>query len=572
MASCLLACQPAVRQEEPVQTNGFNTVCNPMNLSYRFRPETNEASRREAADPSIIQFKGRYYLFASKSGGYWYSDNLIEWDFIPSTEIPTEEYAPTAIVLNEEVYFLASSREKSTIYKSADPMTGHWTRVTDLELPVWDPAFHLEEQTEELYLYWGCSNETPIYGVQLDYNREFAFIGKPKELIHQQPDQLGWEVPGDYNERKGVKPWIEGAWMNKHNGTYYLQYSGPGTEFKAYSDGVYTSDHPLGPFELASHNPMAYKPEGFAAGAGHGSTIQDAYGNYWHLGTITISDKHIFERRLGFYPSFFDEEGTLHTVTKFGDYPMIVPNKKVNGFDDLFPGWMLLSYGKNVTISSTLTTHPKHQAVDEDIRTYWAAATGSDAEWMKVDLGKEYDVYALQVNFAEHNTTLFDRIDGKYHRYEIAYSVDDQTYTDLVDASDNKSDQTHVYHQLPEKIKCRYLRIRNLEVPDGNFAISGFRVFGKGDGVAPSGVENLRLEREAKDRRTIHLKWDAVQGATGYNIAYGSAGNKRYHNYTVYNQNQLTINSLHTEQPYFFSIEAFSENGIGPSTEVQKVD
>lgn len=39
-----------------------------MNLNYRFMP--NEPSRREAADPVVILFKDRYYLFASKSGGY----------------------------------------------------------------------------------------------------------------------------------------------------------------------------------------------------------------------------------------------------------------------------------------------------------------------------------------------------------------------------------------------------------------------------------------------------------------------------------------------------------------------
>ena len=222
LASYLLACQSASHKEEPVQTTAFRTVCNPMNLSYRFRPETNEASRREAADPTVIQFRGRYFLFASKSGGYWHSDDLIDWQFISTDDIPTEEYAPTAIVLDDEVYFLASSRERSTIYKSTDPMSGKWTVVNDLEEPVWDPAFYFEEDTQALYLYWGCSNETPIYGVQLDYEKRFSFMDKPKELIHQQPETLGWEVPGDYNDNKGVKPWIEGAWMNKHQGTYYL--------------------------------------------------------------------------------------------------------------------------------------------------------------------------------------------------------------------------------------------------------------------------------------------------------------------------------------------------------------
>ncbi|MDZ7633555.1 MAG: family 43 glycosylhydrolase [Bacteroidales bacterium] len=86
--------------------------------------------------------------------------------------------------------------------------------------------------------------------------------------------------------------------MTKKDGRYYLQYSGPGTEFKSYADGVYVSDNPLGPFNLQSHNPFAGKPEGFASGAGHGSSFSDKYGNFWHIGTITISQKHVFERRI----------------------------------------------------------------------------------------------------------------------------------------------------------------------------------------------------------------------------------------------------------------------------------
>ena len=45
-----------------------------------------------------------------------------------------------------------------------------------------------------------------------------------------------------------LDPFIEGAWMTKHNGKYYLQYGAPGTEFSGYADGVIVGNHPLGPF------------------------------------------------------------------------------------------------------------------------------------------------------------------------------------------------------------------------------------------------------------------------------------------------------------------------------------
>ena len=56
-------------------------VTNPIDLNYRFQP--NEESRREAADPVLEYFKGYYYMFASKSGGYWRSEDLAKWEYIP---------------------------------------------------------------------------------------------------------------------------------------------------------------------------------------------------------------------------------------------------------------------------------------------------------------------------------------------------------------------------------------------------------------------------------------------------------------------------------------------------------
>lgn len=551
-------------QTEPLSDNSnFVTYCNPVNISYRFCLD--EPSRREAADPTVVWFKDRYFLFASKSGGYWHSKDLTKWMFIETTEIPIEEYAPTAIAIKDTLYFLASSAEQSTIYKSTDPLSGRWSVAREnLEIPVWDPAFFLDDDNR-LYLYWGCSNVNPIYGVEVDYRNNFSFIGKPTELIHANPNQYGWEVPGDYNTLLEQRPWIEGAWMNQYNGKYYLQYSGPGTEFKSYADGVYTSENPFGPFHIQPHNPFAYKTEGFAAGAGHGSTFADKYGNYWHIGTITISQKHIFERRLGLYPTFFDKQGLLYSVTKYGDYPLIMPQKKISDFEEIFPGWMLLSYAKNVTVSSEVDSLPSINMTDENIRTYWAAKSGDSNENAILDLGESFDVYSIQINFAEHNTAIFGRQKNLFHRYTIEYSNDANKWMLLINKSKNETDNSHDYIQLPNKVSCKYLRINNIEVPGGHFAISGFRVFGKGYGDAPKKVSKFEAKRNPNDRRSVNLTWEKSENATGYNISFGTEKNSLYNNYLVYQDTSLAINSLDANQNYYFSIESFNENGITTS-------
>ncbi len=548
------------QQAEPRITHELKTICNPINISYRFQPES--PSRREAADPTVLIFKDEYWLFASKSGGYWHSSDLVDWVFIKSNDIPTEEYAPTAIVIKDTIYFLASSDKKSTIYKSADPRSGKWKIAKDsLPFVVWDPAF-FQDDDGKLYLYWGCSNKNPLYGIELDYKNNFKTKGEQVACLKGNPDNNGWENRGDNNTITNEQPWIEGSWMNKYNGKYYLQYAGPGTEYKCYADGVYISDQPLGPFTYAPNNPFSSKPGGFICGAGHGNTFMDKYGNYWHIATMTISTKHIFERRLGLFPTFFDNDGVLYTDTRFGDYPFIIPDKKIASFDEIFPEWMLLSCKKALEVSSSIDSLLPTLANDENIRTYWSARSGGDNEWISIDLGEAYDVHALQINFAEHNTTTLGRAENLHFQYSIEYSNDKISWTALVDKTNNQTDDSHAYLSLKEKVNCRYIKLKNKHVTDGNFAISDLRVFGKGSGEKAEPVKDLVAIRNPKDKRSAELKWNRSKNATGYTIYYGYDKNKLYHSQMVYRDTTLTINSLNKNQAYYFTIEVFNENGI----------
>ncbi|MGQ8334956.1 family 43 glycosylhydrolase [Sunxiuqinia sp. A32] len=553
-------------QKEVATNNNIKTICNPLNLSYRF--QLDEASRREAADPTVVVFKNEYYLFASKSGGYWHSPDLVDWTFIETDEIPTEQYAPTALVIQDTMYFMASS---NSIYKAIDLNAGKWELAATIPFSVVDPALFLDDDGR-LYFYWGCSDKDPIYGIELDYHHNFKPIGERVELIYADTRNHGWEVPGDYNTQLSNAPWIEGAWMNKHDGKYYLQYAGPGTQFKSYSDGVYTSENPLGPYQLAENNPFAYRPEGFATGAGHGSTFQDLYGNYWHIGTVTISQKHMFERRLALFPTFFDDDGELYSRTCFGDFPMIIPNRMIKNVDELFPNWMLLSYNKPVLVSSELKDFQKENLNDEDIRTYWAAEGSSDTEWAMIDLEQQCDVHAIQVNFAEHNAQVFGRQVGLRYRYIVEVSSDAENWKTIIDKSAANSDYSHDYTALNTIENCRYIRIRNLEMPTGNFALCGLRVFGVGNGNKPEIVEKLAIERDAENRRSVKLSWSKSKDALGYHINYGVSPEKLYQNYQIYSDTSVIINSLNVNKSYFFSIQAFNENGISKSNVLLKAD
>jgi len=560
--------QPADNQSSQKKT--VKTFCNPMNISYRFCLD--EPSRREAADPVIVLFRDKYYLFASKSGGYWYSDDLLKWTFVPTKELPIENYAPAAVVIGDWLYFMASTSPlpKTLIYRSSDPVTGKWELYNDsFPIQMTDPDLFADSDGR-VYFYYGCSNNSPIMAVELDKNNKLNPIGTPVACFGGNPADHGWEQTGDYNNCSD-SPWIEGAWINKFNGKYYLQYAAPGTQYKSYADGVYVSGKPLGPFTYQPNNPFSSRPEGFIAGAGHGASFTDKYGNWWHIATMTISVKHMFERRLGLFPSGFDKDGNLLTYTGFGDYPLILPEYKYKTPEELFRGWMLLSYKKDVAASTQYSACPPILAFDEDIRTYWSAATGNKGEWLSVDLGNVCTINAMQVNFAENNTSLRGREKILCHQYIVEYSSDKKNWEMLLDKSTAEEDLTHQYEVIEKPVNARYLRISNLRVPGGTFAISDFRIFGKGTGSFPAIVSSFQAERDPADPRAIKISWEKQKDAIGYNIRYGNQKDQLYHNYQVYNETSLTIRSLDKGVSYWFVIDSFGENGVTMGNNPKKV-
>jgi len=525
-----------------------------------------EPSRREAADPSIIRYNDEYLMFLSKSGGYYHSGNLIDWKLISSSNLPIEEYAPTAISINDTIYFMTKNQK---IYKSSDPLSGKWQVAND-SLPVraFDPTLFLDDD-ERLYLYHGLSARMPIKGVELNRNT-LQPTGEEVELLSSNKEIYGWERSGDYNFESSRRPWVEGAFVTKHNDKYYLQYSVPGTQFKSYADGMYISDSPLGPFKLAEHNPFSYKPEGFIAGAGHGSTFQDEYGNYWYAGTMTLAVRHRLERRVGLFPAFFDEDGCFYAYTGFGDYPHDMPNKKMKTYEDYQPAYMLLSYNKPVEASSSLTDCPKENAVNEDIKTHWSALSGNKGEWLMIDMEGEKNVNAVQINFAEVDTKILGRPEGIYYQYLVEYSTDKQDWKTLIDKTQNTQDRPHDYTELSSAVMARYIRITNYRVPDGKFAVSGLRVFGFGNGDRPKRVGALIAKRVSTDACVVRLTWEKSLDATGYNIRYGTTPDKLYLNYQIFDANSISIHSLNRLQDYYFTIDVFNENGITKGKEVIK--
>ena len=542
------------------------TYCNPLNLDYTYPFHNSHLGKsyRSGADPAVVEFRGEYYMFVTRSWGYWHSKDLLNWDFITPEKWYFEGCnAPAAHNYKDSVLYVCGNPSGAmSILYTDNPKRGDWKAVPSVLHDLQDPALFIDDD-ERAYMYWGSSNRWPIRGKELDMKNKFLPIAKkPDSLLFLRPDIYGWERFGE-NHTSDIKPFIEGAWMTKHNGKYYLQYAAPGTQFNVYGDGVYVGKSPLGPFEYAAHNPFCYKPGGFATGAGHGSTVCGPGGIYWHFGTIHLSINYKFERRLCMFPTFFDEDGVMYSDTYFGDYPHYSPDQvSRQTTSGGFRGWMLLSYGKPVKASSQLESYPVENVTDENLKTFWVAGKNDDKQWVEIDLEEVSDVYALQLNFFDYEETGFwGRMPNLRQRYLVEASVDGARWRVLVDYRNSFRDAPHNYIELDQPIEARYIRYRHHYVPGKNLAMGDIRVFGLGRGKKPATVKGFTVVREA-DERNARISWKSVKGAQGYNVLWGVAPDKLYSSWMVYGDNSLDLRALTVGQKYYFAIESFNENGI----------
>ncbi|MEO6316050.1 MAG: family 43 glycosylhydrolase [Chitinophagaceae bacterium] len=582
MTKILLLLSILISQQASAQQS---TYCNPINIDYGYTPIPNFSEwgrHRATADPVIVNYKGDYYLFSTNQWGYWWSRDMIKWTFIAkkflrpwNAGVYDELCAPAVGTIGDTMLVFGSTyTSKFTVWMSTNPKANEWKPLVDsFSIGGWDPAFFTDDDGK-FYMYNGSSNRYPLYGIELN-RTSLQPVGTRKEMYLLEPDRYGWQRFGEYMDNTFLDPFIEGAWMTKHNGKYYLQYGAPGTEFSGYADGVIAGTGPLGPFTPQS-DPLSFKAGGFARGAGHGATFTDNQHNYWHTSSIIVTVKNTFERRLGIWPAGFDKDDVMYCNTAFGDYPHYGPQQaSTSSFTaGAFTGWMLLNYNKPVQVSSTLASYAANYAVDENIKTYWSAATAGKGEWIQTDLGKLSAVRAIQINYADQDvdSNRLGKWPGQYHQYKLYASADGKKWTVLVDKSNNKTDIPHEYVELAAPAQARYIRLENIHMPTGKFAISGLRVFGNGNGAKPDTVKQFFVLRTEKDKRSAYIKWSPVDNAFAFNIYYGTAPDKLYNCIMVLSVNEYWFKAMDNQRPYYFTIEAVNENGVSAKTKLVKVE
>lgn len=570
-------------------TEQQTTFCNPMNLDYGWGCfQKREKKARTAADPVIVLFKDKYYLFTTMDiGGYRVSDDLITWKDvyfnleIHASALDIDHYVAPAVAADDNyVYFINFTRDRSKkkvdVIRSADPENGKWEKCGEVRRMA-DPCLFIDDGRFYFYYGLGAEQSTTFFEVNPETFEEIEgtkkvlreYITDVKECTsgyHFGRRELYDEIDASAWMGKFEKiPCPEGAWIVKNNDKYYLQYATPGTICNWYCDIVMESDSANGGFVEQPYNPVSLKVGGFIGGAGHSCVFKDKYGNWWQATSMWIGNHDEFERRIGLFPVSFDAKGRMRTHTVLGDYPMLLPQKKFEPQDISAFGWMLQSFNKACMASSSLSGFEPEKAADENVRTWWSAESGNAGEHFVMNFGKKVQINSVQINFAEQDINPEAPKETDYHAYKLYTSNDGHTWKLLADKSGNKTVVPHEYLELSKPVEASYMKVENVHTPkEGKFALLDLRVFGSGYSDKPGQVKELSVKRNQKDGRYASIAWNKASGADGYLVRFGYQPDFLNQCIQVKGNEttELLLHILTKGVKYYYRVDTYNDSGI----------
>ena len=536
------------------------TYANPIDLPYRFQPGV---ARREAADPTMLLFAGDYWLFPSKSRGYWRSPDLLHWSFIAPTGYPVDNSAPTAVAIDGRVY-LTNGGGNTKLFVADDLAAGRWHAVADLGRAFSDPDL-FRDDGGRVFLYDGLSATGPLNVTELD-RTTFKPVTTTATLAARSPATRGWEVPGDANDRSALATWIEGAWMTKSGRRYYLQFAAPGTEYRGYADGVLVGDAPLGPFTYATVNPFSVKPTGFIAGAGHGSTVAGKDGRWWHVATMTISVRDVWERRLGLFPATFTAGGAADR--RHLSRRLAAPDQRRPRARRLDAP--VARQGGNRLVEcagASRGLRRRRQRPDVVVGDEWRRRRMVDARPRRpaADRGACSSISPTTARPAMPPGPTSSATSPTF-RSTAARGAPRLTMRRPGPT------RPHDYQVLPRALTTRFVRVRNVHTPYGaRFSLYDLRVFGADLATAPPGrVDRPAATRDPADPRRATIVWPAARGATFYVVRLGGAPDAMNQNWQVYDgATMLDVRSLDAGTSYWLAVDAVNERGIARGAAVR---
>jgi len=252
-----------------------------------------------------------------------------------------------AAMYHEGTYYLYPTGDNHSydVYTSSDLV--HWTKGPKVfqsgERSVWAPDVFFDKDNGLFYLYYTVNGRVGVASADRpdgvfkdrgtlishaidahmfrdDDGSYFLYYARyPKFSIFVQPmespvKKKGRPVqviaPSEAWEKNDV-PVTEAPWVVKHDGVYYLLYSGGSPDSEDYAIGYATAAQPLGPYTKYRGNPIIHKGNGIF-GPGHVSVVQDRAGKRWLVYHQQKNEKDGWDRIICIDPIWFDKEGVLH--------------------------------------------------------------------------------------------------------------------------------------------------------------------------------------------------------------------------------------------------------------------
>ncbi len=209
------------------------------------------AKHGDFADPFILKYNGRYYLYCTNPGvKCWSSADLMDWK-LEGTVIGENQlegmvpFAPEVVYWNGAFYMYTSpSGSGHYVLKSESP-TGPFILQTDNIGYKIDGSVFIDDDGK--WYFYHADDE----GIKTYTMKDPVTIG----------EEVGTEVFMD--------GWTEGPGVIKRNGKYYLTYTGNHYLSKGYRINYAVSDNPVKGFLPYSKNPFIINTEGEGTGLGH---------------------------------------------------------------------------------------------------------------------------------------------------------------------------------------------------------------------------------------------------------------------------------------------------------------
>lgn len=401
------------------------------------------------ADPSLVQFEGKSYLYATldpwgaETLGCWESTDFKNWVYrelnwptkkacTSATSREAKVWAPSVVRARDGKFYMYISVGSEVWVGKAEHPLGPWRDAhsgTPLIPFNYKPGFHMIDAEAFIdddgsaYLYWGSG---------FGWKNGKCWVAKLK------PDMAGFD-----GEVRDVTPgnYFEGPFLVKHGGRYYLTYSQGKTITDTYQVHYAVGETPFGPFVEAANSPILVTNKSTAViSPGHHAVFAREGRSYilYHRHGVPFDPKFV-GRQTCVDELKFTVDGLIEHVMPTHEGPELVRGR-------------MAGRGNLANVATASSEQDGFSAagcvLDDNFATRWAPAAGDRDAWLQVDLGSVIDYRQQELRF---------EYAWQEYRFSLRASDDGATWRTIAEHVEKPAGGSPVV--IEQAGRARYLRL-----------------------------------------------------------------------------------------------------------------